>query len=844
MRTNKEKIMSQNKQVQKVKLYRTLKVVFYCLGLPLFFVAVFLSSIKFIGHNPFVGEKTWSLFGRLEMLITAPALYGVWIALGIWLAIAIVHIILTKVVKNRRVVRYIVVSLTLVAMLGSALVMDYMMSSHIDEMIEMVANDVSYASGVKINDYKTQLSFYNIVTTGADGKSLTLAQIEKIETLLKAYNVNMQGGNNSGTAGNMGNNAVYYDELIYVDANDNVTIGVDIGYNEAYDKNGNVDVTFALEEVNKNTIVSGGTHYYVEDNIITGDGDRTNDHVLVRLVPNQNGQLEINGKVYEHYYYKRKAPVNASGDPDMVSIYEWYTYELAPTYTVTQNEKYPSLVDVQYTITDGIYGQAIYNSTGLLADGWVFSLENVLEILEDYYAKDSIVARAIEASGENDLTASAWHNQIIADATEWREAYYNGERPDANGNYITAFEQALYQQDITINNAKFSLTREELDALVAELGALLGDNALFDFLLSEDGLLGQWIGPALDMLKEGCMLGELLGQFGVDASGFMPTVCDVFEVLLGKEADTISDIGITLKYKTEDMDHLFLSITDQNGNILIDIDFDNTLLSSEDGDYAFDLDHLDDFLNTALNNAIDTYLPGALSDGGIVDTVLGLLSTFGLDIEQYITKYNIITDGKFTIDVCNILQSVLEELLYWYQSPFVKPLYEFYVNPDAEEWEQQGQKAFADYDRAYYTATVYGPMIGSTLIGSSIGSGKYTSSFGLTSLAAVQQVKIDLSYVPTYYPLYALRDCLYTLSGVVVLFMFMSFVAAEKEMEYASGNLVVKDSIFDKLKKRKKAKKGEDLDENTQDAPDAQTDANVGEDTAIPVDTKSNKEVR
>ena len=48
--------MSQNQQYQKVKLYRALKIVFYMLGLPLFMVAVCFTTIKFLGHDPFMGD--------------------------------------------------------------------------------------------------------------------------------------------------------------------------------------------------------------------------------------------------------------------------------------------------------------------------------------------------------------------------------------------------------------------------------------------------------------------------------------------------------------------------------------------------------------------------------------------------------------------------------------------------------------------------------------------------------------------------------------------------------------------------------------------------------------------
>lgn len=49
--------MSQTQQYKKVKLYRTLKVVFYMLGLPLFLVAVCFTAVRFIGHDPVYGRN-------------------------------------------------------------------------------------------------------------------------------------------------------------------------------------------------------------------------------------------------------------------------------------------------------------------------------------------------------------------------------------------------------------------------------------------------------------------------------------------------------------------------------------------------------------------------------------------------------------------------------------------------------------------------------------------------------------------------------------------------------------------------------------------------------------------
>ena len=52
--------MSQTQQYKKVKLYRTLKVVFYMLGLPLFLTAVCFTAVRFISHDPFMGEATFT----------------------------------------------------------------------------------------------------------------------------------------------------------------------------------------------------------------------------------------------------------------------------------------------------------------------------------------------------------------------------------------------------------------------------------------------------------------------------------------------------------------------------------------------------------------------------------------------------------------------------------------------------------------------------------------------------------------------------------------------------------------------------------------------------------------
>lgn len=141
-------------------------------------------------------------------------------------------------------------------------------------------------------------------------------------------------------------------------------------------------------------------------------------------------------------------------------------------------------------------------------------------------------------------------------------------------------------------------------------------------------------------------------------------------------------------------------------------------------------------------------------------------------------------------------------------------------------------------------------MIGSTLIGDTLGAGTYPSALGLANLTAVRQLKADLSYKPTFYPLYGVRDMLFFFCGVVVLFYFLSFVAQEKELEYANGTAIVEDK---KKKKSKKQQSDEQSDEQSDDQSDEQSEQDVvlqdqtpeqgaEGDIKIPADENSDKE--
>lgn len=756
--------MSQNEQCKKVKLYRTLKVVFYCLGLPLFLLIVIGTATKYIGHDPFMGEQTGTLLVRLGALLSGTALHGVWIAFAIWAFVVIVQIIVHFTVKSGRARLMIVTSVTLVAMLGSLLIMDSVFNTKINEIAK------SAPAGVTVSDYKTQLSYLNMISGGTDGRDLTRTLMETVGNIKRVYNVDYYAQDKTGTANNIGNNAVYYDTIIADDG----TVGVDIGFNP----DGSID--------------------------FAGDGDRTNDHVLVRLAPKdaeteknyvvgKTGYLEINGVKYSHYWCQPRTV----GD---TNIFIWYTK------------------DMMSELRDGEYGTAMYNQNNMISDGWVFGVENVLKILESYYAAqatiNSLLSKGIQdGNGGSYTDFAATHQAVIAEAQQRMDDFYAGNI-DINGEYADEWTSALYSQEVKLSE-NFSLTQRELIALVSQLGAALGDNTLFDWLFGRngEGLSGILdITPLFDMLNRGTTIGGIIDALknidllagalaGVDGASINATVVDVFKTLFPDKG--IENICISAVYKGNDMTGfnrtgLYVGIykctTDGNGAIN-PVSLDDLLLDiniSQD----MDLDSISALLNTIINN---------LNIGGTLNTVLGLVNTiggvFGLDLDILL---NLFDENGNVVDLTAFLADLLQSY-YYYQSP-VFSIYNFYVDYTLDEDDplRIAQEKYAAYDRAYFIGANYGSMIASALLGDTLGAGAYPASFGLTDLAAVQQVITDLSYKVAYYPIFSLREMLLMFTAMVVMFMFFSYMCAIREVEWANGTA----EIPEKKSRKKKNKKG------------------------------------
>lgn len=193
-------------------------------------------------------------------------------------------------------------------------------------------------------------------------------------------------------------------------------------------------------------------------------------------------------------------------------------------------------------------------------------------------------------------------------------------------------------------------------------------------------------------------------------------------------------------------------------------------------------------------NQILGALGGALEDK--VNSIQSMLDFFGKNelssllnnINQNLTVDDIITVinslGLFEDDVDkDSLMGILKEFSF-YQSPQTKPIYDF-IEDDV----------LRQYGFAQYYATVHGAKVGSILIGENIGKvtmdfSGYPASHGYT-LDELYQLKADLSYKSTLYPLMAARRYMYVMAVIIGVscMLFYHFQNKERELfdEIAMG---------------------------------------------------------
>ena len=678
-----------------------LKVIYYCLGLPIFFLAVFTLVMQVYGHNPFMGDYGEGLFTSIKSMLSAPAMYAIWIALAVWVIIGLVQIICRFAVKNRRTRAMIVVAVMLVVMLVPMFAIDAAYTAKLETLA------AEAPEGVVVKDYTNQLSYYRTHTSAAGNNgasmktSYTGTLIENVEQYLRVYNLPMYGAFKGGNAANFTNEALYYD---------------DFGYD--YNADGTVDKYDHILIRNK----AEGT---------PDDFNRIWAKSLILEDMNGENPVEVFGNFYSIHYTQAVSP----DEKENVECYVWYDGN-----------------KVVYEASEGVYGKAYYNKNGMLADGYIYSLEVALEILEDYYeAQEEMKALFKETGKANEADFRA---EIEAAAAARREDYYTGAEATEEDVFLWERENAMAES--------YSLTVDELNRVLNELGGALGSAKLLQSLL-----------PTVESLLGGLSfsVGQILGK----VLGDMPETL----AYLSAQLTDLVNIKLAIKWGGSNLQIVLQNLPGGQPDVTIDLD--------------------KNFSVATVKKLISTL---GISNGMLAE----IITMIGLEAKA---------EDDSVAGLENMLAGLLENL-YWYTSPVLAPVYDFYVDEALADSENdkdlaimEYQAAYAKYKRAEYEGGLHGYLCGSRLIGSSLGSGNYAASFGLQNLTAVKQLQTDLSYKPTLYSLLIVRDMLMTFAGFALFFTMMSYIAADREILWATGQI---DPNKKKGKKDKKA--GKDAENN------------------------------
>ncbi len=716
--------------ISKMKLFRTLKVVYYCLGMPLFILACMTLASQMYGRWPFAGDPSTGSIGfeAFKVFFGSPAMYSIWIAFGIWLVIGIVQIICHKTVKNRRARTMIVVAVMLVVLIVPVFVIDAVFGAK----VEQISADA--AKGVVVEDYSYQLSYFHTKSgaSTSNGKRLSLTDklINNVEEFCRVYNIDYYGGAKVSKANNFTNDGLYYDEL-----------GFDYNESGAVDEYDHILITNTFDT--KSATAVNGRYWFDSIELKSKTGANT---------------LKVNGNFYCIVFGQAIPSSYGSSATENVTCFIWYNGDKG-----------------SFVKTDGFYGNAFYNKNGLLSDGYMYDITVALNILESYYSAQEEMAAAYKAytaanssaAGEEELQAS------ITDGAATRlYNRYNGAEATDEDKTLWARENAMAEQ--------YSLTAGELDIILMELGDKVGTTSLIAELIP---LAGGLVGGLLNIET---ILTDLLGN---TLGGFL------YEKL------NLTDVTIGMAYEG----NLKISLTGGafSGANEVVIDFNDTLTIA-----SLEADLIQVFKNVGIISpgADDEEAKEALV--GMLAKVIGLL---GLSVSD---------DAA---DLSEMLTGVLESL-YWYQSPILDSVFDYFVddtldtNNNADAALAQYQAAYSKFLRAQFEGGAHGYMIGSRLIGASLGDGSYSAEQGLVSLAEVKQLQTDLSYQPTMYSILVVRDMLMTFAAIIIFFTLLSYIAADREILYATGQIVPK------AKKEKKSKKGEDTPEKVEDASEENTE--------------------
>ena len=710
----------------KVKLFRTLKVVFYCLGLPLFIFAVIITAAtEYVGEFAYAGLADTELFASMKVLFNGTALYGVWVAAGVWLLIAIVHIILVKTVKNRRARTMLVGIVTLVAMLAPVVVMDLVLPVTLDK----IAADAP--EGVTIASYEDEKGHFYTRTSAswtADGKyeSNNYYFITGVEDFLRTYNIGMGDGTKSGVANNTSNVPVRFGDLYiegegapYADsafANKVVKSGTTVTVNGE-----SVTVSDSTEQL----IVDGtvfADYYYGTANGLwyrTSATAQMGDGVYGYASYNSNGMLS-DGYVYgidvaleilEDYYYSQKRMTELSNEATLGG------------YTI------PSDAEIKAAAAQA--REEYYSENGAASgyEKWLWNKQTAIS--EDFSLTQAELETVLDALGG--AIGEALGDELVVllrslggllSKINLGEGVVIGQTDNGMVVNITSGETTTR---IAIEVAESASMGGERVLTIALSGTTFGDGV---YELGLDSRLISGLSELLDSLVANA---NILRNETTKAT--YQTVAEiVYDVLNGGGTGTIGTVGTIFGL----VGGLISIIGDITGLITIEADADgNVTTSTEDMLYGIITNLLQGlywYSSSEIRPVYDFYVEGLAS--------LGVNVTSDDAAAQAAAEY-------------------------------------------AEQLSLYDRAVYEGGMHGYMIGSVIIP--GSSLIaGDTLGNGSYSAAVP-ASYEEVMQFKIELSYKKWLYPLLGVRECLVCFVPFVVLFILLSGMAAEKEMLYATG---------------------------------------------------------
>ena len=710
----------------KVKLFRTLKVVFYCLGLPLFIFAVIITAAtEYVGEFAYAGLADTELFASMKVLFNGTALYGVWVAAGVWLLIAIVHIILVKTVKNRRARTMLVGIVTLVAMLAPVVVMDLVLPVTLDK----IAADAP--EGVTIASYEDEKGHFYTRTSAswtADGKyeSNNYYFITGVEDFLRTYNIGMGGGTKSGVANNTSNVPVRFGDLYiegegapYADsafANKVVKSGTTVTVNGE-----SVTVSDSTEQL----IVDGtvfADYYYGTANGLwyrTSATAQMGDGVYGYASYNSNGMLS-DGYVYgidvaleilEDYYYSQKRMTELSNEATLGG------------YTI------PSDAEIKAAAAQA--REEYYSENGAASgyEKWLWNKQTAIS--EDFSLTQAELETVLDALGG--AIGEALGDELVVllrslggllSKINLGEGVVIGQTDNGMVVNITSGETTTR---IAVEVAESASMGGERVLTIALSGTTFGDGV---YELGLDSRLISGLSELLDSLVANA---NILRNETTKAT--YQTVAEiVYDVLNGGGTGTIGTVGTIFGI----VGGLISIIGDITGLITIEADADgNVTTSTEDMLYGIITNLLQGlywYSSSEIRPVYDFYVEGLAS--------LGVNVTSDDAAAQAAAEY-------------------------------------------AEQLSLYDRAVYEGGMHGYMIGSVIIP--GSSLIaGDTLGNGSYSATVP-ASYEEVMQFKIELSYKKWLYPLLGVRECLVCFVPFVVLFILLSGMAAEKEMLYATG---------------------------------------------------------